>query len=126
MDAALANDPRLDERSSERNRIIAGASDDTRERWPELRCPLRPALKAIANGFYFTAAVVLSGVYMAVGLVSIRHQVFPRWVGGISLLLALVATIPMVGVAKLLIGFPLRTIIICVMLWRGPGRWSPA
>ena len=59
----------------------------------------REALKAIANGFYFTAAVVLAGVYLAVGLVSIRHHIFPRWFGGISLLLALVATIPMVGVA---------------------------
>jgi hypothetical protein len=76
------------------------------------------ALKAIANGFYFTAALVLAGVYLAVGLVSIRHQLFPRWFGGISLLLALVATIPMVGVATLLIGFPLWTIIISVMLWR--------
>jgi hypothetical protein len=79
------------------------------------------ALKAIANGFYFTAAVVLAGVYLAVGMVSIRHRVFPRWVGGISLLLAFVATIPMVGVGTLLIGFPLWTIIICVMLWRGSG-----
>ena len=83
------------------------------------------ALKAIANGFYFTAAVVLAGVYSAVGLVSIRHRVFPRWVGGISLLLALVATIPMVGVVTLLIGFPLWTIIICVMLWRDSRGGSP-
>ena len=83
------------------------------------------ALKAIANGFYFTAAVVLAGVYLAVGLVSIRHRVFPRWVGGISLLLALVATIPMVGVVTLLIGFPLWTIIICVMLWRDSLGGSP-
>ena len=84
------------------------------------------ALKAIANGFYFIAAVVLAGVYLAVGLASIRHRVFPRWVGGISLLLALVATIPMVGVVTLLIGFPIWTIIICVMLWRDSQGGSPA
>ena len=71
------------------------------------------------------AAVVLAGVYLAVGLASVRHQVFPRWVGGISLLLALVATIPMVGVATLLVGFPLWTIIICVILWRGSRDASP-
>ena len=83
------------------------------------------ALKAIANGFYFTAAVVLAGVYLAVGLVSIRHHIFPRWFGGISLLLALVATIPMVGVATLLVGFPLWTVIICVILLRGSRGASP-
>jgi hypothetical protein len=83
------------------------------------------ALKATANGFYFMAAVVLAGVYLAVGLASVRHRLFPRWVGGISLLLALVATIPMVGVVTLLIGFPLWTIIICVMLWRGSRGGSP-
>jgi len=83
------------------------------------------ALKATANGFYFMAAVVLAGVYLAVGLASVRHGVFPRWVGGISMLLAIVATIPMVGVVTLLVGFPLWTIIICVMLWRDSRDGSP-
>jgi hypothetical protein len=76
------------------------------------------ALTAIANGFYFTAAIMLAGVYLAVGVASIRHGIFPRWLGWMSVLFALIATIPMVGFAALLMGFPLWTIIICSILWR--------
>ena len=105
--------------------VGAGIAAGSRVSLKEMAAMNAEALKATANGFYFMAAVVLAGVYLAVGLASVRHQVFPRWVGGISLLLALVATIPMVGVVTLLVGFPLWTIIICVMLWRDSRGGSP-
>jgi hypothetical protein len=55
-----------------------------------------------------------------VGLLYIRTRVLPAWVGWASLVLALVMLIPPIGWAGLLLGFPLWTVLVSVLLWMRP------
>jgi hypothetical protein len=75
----------------------------------------------MADMFFIGAelsAVLLVG---AVGVLAIRTRVFPRWLGWISLLIALVLLIPPIGWAALIFAVPLWTLAVSVLLFLRPG-----
>jgi hypothetical protein len=70
---------------------------------------------------FFIGAELLGALMLAiVGLLFIRTRVLQAWVGWASLVLALVMLIPPIGWAGLLLGFPLWTVLVSVLLWMRP------
>jgi hypothetical protein len=69
------------------------------------------------NVAFFYAAEFATAVFLlALGLVSLRGQPFPRWFGTVSIVYALCLVIPPIGAAVLLWGFPLWLIVVSVLL----------
>ena len=74
------------------------------------------------NVAFFYAAELAAVVFLlALGLVSLAGEAFPKWLGWASLVLAVWLAIPPIGWAALLWGFPLWTIIVSVLLFRRGG-----
>jgi hypothetical protein len=71
----------------------------------------------LASGFVFMLGALM---LVIVGLLFIKTRVLPAWVGWASLVLALVMLIPPIGWAGLLLGFPLWTVLVSVLLWMRP------
>jgi hypothetical protein len=70
------------------------------------------------NVAFFYAAELATAVFLlAVGLICLRGQPFPRWLGNSSLVFAVLLVIPPIGWAVLLWGFPLWLIVVSVVLW---------
>src|ERR687897_354241 len=57
----------------------------------------------------------------ATGFAILRYGALPRWLAWISFLFALWLLIPPIGWAGLLVGVPLWTIIVTLLLWMRPG-----
>jgi hypothetical protein len=71
------------------------------------------------NVAFFYAAEFATAVFLlALGLVSLRGQPFPRWFGTVSIVYAVCLVIPPIGGAVLLWGFPLWLIVVSVLLFR--------
>jgi hypothetical protein len=71
------------------------------------------------NVAFFYAAEFATAVFLlALGLVALRGQPFPRWFGNVSIVYAVCLLIPPIGWAVLLWGFPLWLIVVSILLFR--------
>jgi MFS family permease len=97
---------------------LAGAfASDTLDR--DLDAGAAEVYHTIGDAFFFAAEVMLAGFFSAVGLAALKTRVLPAWLGGVSLVLALVAIIPPIGWAVVVFAFPLWLLLVSVLLWRG-------
>jgi hypothetical protein len=84
------------------------------------------ALTVVDDAFFVGAELAAALLLIATGLAILRYGALPRWVAWISFLFALWLLIPPIGWAGLLVGVPLWTIIVAVLLWMWPGDDSAA
>jgi hypothetical protein len=84
------------------------------------------ALHNLGDMFFIGAELGAALLVAVAGLLVFQTRVLPVWLGWASLVLALWLLIPPVGWAGLLLGFPLWTILVGVLLWLRPaGEPSP-
>jgi MFS family permease len=76
------------------------------------------ALTALGDGFFIAAELMLAGFFFAIGLAALRARALPAWLGGVSLVLALVAIVPPIGWAVVVFAFPLWLLVVSALLWR--------
>jgi hypothetical protein len=67
--------------------------------------------------FFYAAEFATAVFLLALGLVTLRGQPFPRWLGTVSIVYAVILVIPPIGWAVLLWGFPLWLIVVSLILW---------
>jgi hypothetical protein len=84
----------------------------------EIAASTAEAVRVVEDVFVSGAALSAAVVVTAVALVTILTGALPRWVGWVSLALALWLLIPFVGWAGLLFGFPLWVLLVSFYLWR--------
>jgi hypothetical protein len=84
------------------------------------------ALTVVDDAFFVAAELAAALLLVATGLAILRYGALPRWVAWISFLFALWLLIPPIGWAGLLVGVPLWTIIVAVLLWMRSGDESAA
>lgn len=84
------------------------------------------ALTVVDDAFFVGAELAAALLLVATGLAILRYGALPRWVAWISFLFALWLLIPPIGWAGLLVGVPLWTIIVAVLLWMRSGDESAA
>jgi hypothetical protein len=84
------------------------------------------ALTVVDDAFFVGAELAAALLLIATGLAILRYGALPRWVAWISFLFALWLLIPPIGWAGLLVGVPLWTIIVAVLLWMRSGDESAA
>jgi hypothetical protein len=75
------------------------------------------ALFTLGDGFFFGAEILLVGFFVFAGLAGIMSRALPRWLGWISLALAVVALIPPIGWAVVVFGFPLWILLVSALMW---------
>lgn len=80
------------------------------------------ALSSTSDIFFIGAEYLLPIMLVATALLALRTGVLPRWLGWITLLIALVLLIGPIGWAALIFAFPLWIIVVSFLLWRGPSR----
>lgn len=78
------------------------------------------AVNSLGDMFFLGAELASALLLAAAGLIFIRTRVLPVWLGWASLVVALWLLIPPVGWAGLLLGVPLWTILVSVLLWMRP------
>jgi hypothetical protein len=78
------------------------------------------ALVIVDDAFFAAAELSAALLLAATGLVILRYGALPRWLAWISFLFALWLLIPPIGWAGLLLGVPLWTIVIGVLMWMRP------
>jgi hypothetical protein len=66
--------------------------------------------------FFYAAEFAMAVFLLALGLVSLRGEPFPRWLGNVSIVYAVCLLIPPIGWAVLLWGFPLWLILVSLLL----------
>ncbi len=76
------------------------------------------ALRLLPGVFYIGVELFAAVLLAATGIVALRTGVFPRLFAWVSLLLALVLLIPPIGWAGVLVGVPLWTLGVSVLLTR--------
>jgi hypothetical protein len=84
------------------------------------------ALTVVDDAFFVGAELAAALLLVATGLAILRYGALPRWLAWISFLFALWLLIPPIGWAGLLVGVPLWTIIVAVLLWIRSGDDSAA
>ncbi|MDQ3876287.1 MAG: hypothetical protein M3322_12215 [Actinomycetota bacterium] len=93
---------------------MAGAlSDDD-----NLSAPMANALSTLTDAFFIAAELVAAVMLLATALVALQTGTLPRWLAWVSLVLALILVIPVIGWAGLLFAFPLWVLAVSVLLWR--------
>lgn len=75
------------------------------------------ALVIVDDAFFAAAELSAALFLLATGLVILRYGPMPRWLAWVSFLFALWLVIPPIGWAGLLLGLPLWTIAVAVLLW---------
>lgn len=78
------------------------------------------AVNSLGDMFFLGAELASALLLVAAGLIFIRTRVLPVWLGWASLVVALWLLIPPIGWAGLLLGVPLWTILVSVLLWMRP------
>ena len=78
------------------------------------------AVNSLGDMFFIGAELASALLLVAAGLIFIRTRVLPVWLGWASLVVALWLLIPPIGWAGLLLGVPLCTILVSVLLWMRP------
>jgi hypothetical protein len=79
------------------------------------------ALRYLPGVFYIGVELFAAVLVGATGVVGLRTAVLPRWLGWVSLLLALILLIPPIGWAGLLLGMPVWTVLVSLLLTRTVG-----
>jgi hypothetical protein len=79
------------------------------------------ALRYLPGVFYIGVELFAAVLVAATGLVALRTAVLPRWLAWVSLLLALVLLIPPIGWAGVLLGVPVWTLLVSLLLTRTAG-----
>ena len=74
----------------------------------------------LGNAFFLGAEYASAVLVAAAGLVFLSTRLLPRWLGWVSLALALVLLIGPIGWAGLLFGMPLWTIAVSLLLFLRP------
>jgi hypothetical protein len=83
----------------------------------ELTPEAAQALSVVDDAFFVGAELASALLLVAAGLAILRYGALPRWIAWISFLFALWLLIPPNGWAGLLVGVPLWTITVAVLLW---------
>jgi hypothetical protein len=91
----------------------------------DLSAPAATAINVIADVFFIGAEMSAAVLLAAVGLLALRGA-FPRWVGWVSLFIALVLIVLPIGWAGLIFAFPLWTLLMAYLLWRNAPRTDMA
>lgn len=86
-----------------------------------LTAPAAQAFWNMGSIFFIGAEFMAVALTVATGIHVLATRILPRWVGFVSLALALVLLIPQIGWAGLLFGVPLWTLLLSVLLFMG--RW---
>jgi hypothetical protein len=84
------------------------------------------ALTVMDDAFFVGAELAAALLLAATGFAILRYGALPRWLAWISFLFALWLLVPPIGWAGLLVGVPLWTIIVAVLLWMRSGDESAA
>ncbi len=71
----------------------------------------------IGDAFFYAAELAAAVTLTATGLLSLGKLAFPKWLGWISLLIALWLLIPPVGWAALIFAFPLWLLVVSALLF---------
>jgi len=79
------------------------------------------ALRYLPSVFFIGVELFAAVLVGASGLVALRTAVLPRWLAWVSLLLALVLLIPPIGWAGILLGVPIWTLLVSLLLTRTAG-----
>jgi hypothetical protein len=79
------------------------------------------ALTVMDDAFFIGAELAAALLLAVTGFAILRYGALPRWLAWISFLFALWLLIPPIGWAGLLVGVPLWTIIVALLLWMRPG-----
>lgn len=83
------------------------------------------ALRHLPGVFYIGVELFAAVLVGATGLVALRTAVLPRWLAWVSLLLGLVLLIPPIGWVGVLLGVPLWTLTVSLLLIRAAGTSGP-
>jgi hypothetical protein len=94
--------------------VAAAFATDELDR--ELEGGAAEALFSLGDAFFFGAEVLLVGFFLFAGLAAVWARAWPRWLGWISLALAVIALIPPVGWAVVVFGFPLWILLVSVLM----------
>jgi hypothetical protein len=85
------------------------------------------ALVIVDDAFFVGAELSAALLLAATGVVILRYGPMPRWLAWVSFLFALWLLIPPIGWAGLLLGVPLWTVAVALLLWMRPaGEPAPA
>jgi hypothetical protein len=84
------------------------------------------ALANVADIFFIGAELSAALLLVATGLLILRYGPMPRWLAWVSFVIALWLLIPPIGWAGLLVGLPLWTLAVSVLLWMRPARIEPS
>lgn len=79
----------------------------------------------IGDGLFVAAFYGAAVMVAATGLAVLRTGALPRWLGWVSLLIALVLLVPWINWAAFIFVFPLWVIVVSVLLWQAASR-APA
>jgi hypothetical protein len=74
------------------------------------------ALFVLGQGFFVVAEFVAVAFMASAGLAILRSNLLPRWLGWVSLVLALILIISPIGWAALYLGIPLWALVIGIWL----------
>jgi hypothetical protein len=78
------------------------------------------ALNEMGTVGFVGAELSAVALLLATGLLVLRGAALPRWVGWISIVLAIWLVIGPIGWLGLILGFPLWVLLVSVLLWRAP------
>jgi hypothetical protein len=92
----------------------------------ELEPQAAQALNNIGTAGFIGAEFSAIALLVATALVALRTGVLPRWLGWVSLLLALWLLIAPIGWLALIFGVPLWILVVSVLLYRQAPSTSPA
>jgi hypothetical protein len=86
------------------------------------------AVSSLGDMFFIGAELSAALLLAVAGLLFVQTRVLPAWLGWASFVVALWLLIPPIGWAGLLLGVPLWTILVAVLLWLRPAgeRVPPA
>jgi hypothetical protein len=83
------------------------------------------ALANMSDAFFLGAEYLLPVLLVAFAVVSIRHGAFPKWFAWLGVLVTIGLLIGWIGWIFLILGLPLWTLIVCVLLWMGDRAPAP-
>lgn len=78
------------------------------------------AVNSLGDMFFLGVELAAALMLVTTGLLFIQTRVLPAWLGWASLVLALILLIPPIGWAGVLLGLPLWTVLVSVLLWMRP------
>jgi hypothetical protein len=84
----------------------------------DLSADTAQALQSMGESFFLGTELTLLAMFLAVGLLILRTRVLARWLGWVSLAVALLLAIIPIGWAGVVWAFPLWTIVTSVLLLR--------